>query len=64
MRDDHHRMGGLHLILTGWSGRPAPAYPDIPRHLWGDVGLRDDGCPRPRRAAAPSAAEPGGRSEP
>ena len=49
MRDDHHRMGALHLTLTGWARRPASDYSDIPRHLWGDIGLPKGGTVPMRR---------------
>ncbi len=51
MRDDHHCLTGLYVTLTGWSARRAPTCVEIPRHLWGDVGLREGDVARDRRRA-------------
>lgn len=47
---NHHCNPGLHDLLIG-KRRTEPRYPDIPRHLWGDVGLTDTGraAPMPPR---------------
>ena len=42
----YHRIPGLHDLLIG-TRRPEPRYPDIPRHLWGDIGLTDHGRAAP-----------------
>lgn len=42
----HHHIPDLHDLLIG-TRRPEPRYPDIPRHLWRDVGLTDDGRATP-----------------
>jgi hypothetical protein len=46
---DGRRPGGPHPTPSGWPGRPACDYPDIPRHLWGDVGLPEGGAVPTRR---------------
>jgi hypothetical protein len=45
MIDIRHRLGGRHRDPAGLPGRGMPAYPEIPRHLWGDLGLTEGQAP-------------------
>lgn len=47
MHDNHTRMMGLHHLLTGGPDRLARPE-DVPRFLWGDLGL-PEGRPHVRR---------------